>query len=207
MVTVTGEPLTTGSLKRSIIKTDAGNFSIDYAEPDKVQFSVLSAGKAAERGTWTVIGPGQQCMTLGKNANKIKQAVVETEKIRLVKKRGVYWLPAKPCQRAGSPAKGAGSTAPLAVVRPAAKTVPAEAYQEELQEEQGARLEPPSSARVAPPPGVRVAPPPEDDAVDIFAEEAPVVELPAVGEPPSEVSPDSRKPKSKKVPENVSQEE
>ena len=108
MVTVTGEPLSTGSLKRSIITTDAGNFSIDYAESDKVKFSVLSAGKAAERGTWTVIGPGQQCMILGRNANKIKKALVETEKIRLVKKRGVYWLPAKPCQSAGSPAKGAG---------------------------------------------------------------------------------------------------
>jgi len=28
MVTVTGEPLSSGSLKRSIITTDAGNFSI-----------------------------------------------------------------------------------------------------------------------------------------------------------------------------------
>ena len=187
MVTVTGEPLSTGSLKRSIITTDAGNFSIDYAESDKVKFSVLSAGKAAERGTWTVIGPGQQCMILGRNANKIQKALVETEKIRLVKKRGVYWLPAKPCQSAGSPAKGAGSAAPLAAVRPAAKTVPAEAYQEELPEQEGARVEPP--------PGVRVEPPPN------------VEELPVVGEPPSEVSPDIRKPKSKKIPDNVSQEE
>ena len=191
MVTVTGEPLSTGKLKRSIIKTDAGSFSIDYAE----------------RGTWTVIGPSQQCMILGKNANKIKKALVETEKISLVKKRGVFWLPAKPCQSAGSPAKGAGRTAPLAAVRPAAKTVPAEAYQEEPQEEQGAWVEPPSSARVAPPPGVRAAPLPEDEDVDIFAEEAPVVELPAVGEPPSEISPDCRKPKSNKIPDNVSQEE
>ena len=187
MVTVTGEPLSTGSLKRSIITTDAGNCSIDYAESDKVKFSVLSAGKAAERGTWTVIGPGQQCMILGRNANKIKKALVETEKIRLVKKRGVYWLPAKPCQSAGSPAKGAGSTAPLAAVRPAAKTVPAEAYREELPEQEGARVDPP--------PGVRVEPPPN------------VEELPVVGEPPSEVSPDIRKPKSKKIPDNVSQEE
>ena len=195
MVTVTGEPLSTGSLKRSIITTDAGNFSIDYAESDKVKFSVLSAGKAAERGTWTVIGPGQQCMILGRNANKIKKALVETEKIRLVKKRGVYWLSAKPCQSAGSPAKGAGSTAPLAAVRPAAKTVPAEAYREELPEQEGARVEPPPGVRVEPPPGVRVEPPPN------------VEELPVVGEPPSEVSPDIRKPKSKKIPDNVSQEE
>ena len=194
MVTVTGEPLSTGNLKRSIITTDAGNFSIDYAESDKVKFSVLSAGKAAERGTWTVIGPGQQCMILGRNANKIKKALVETEKIRLVKKRGVYWLPAKPCQSAGSPAKGAGSTAPLAAVRPAAKTVPAEAYREELPE-QGARVEPPPGVRVEPPRGVRVEPPPN------------VEELPVVGEPPSEVSPDIRKPKSKKIPDHVSQEE
>ena len=158
MVTVTGEPLSTGSLKRSIITTDAGNFSIDYAESDKVKFSVLSAGKAAERGTWTVIGPGQQCMILGRNANKIKKALVETEKIRLVKKRGVYWLPAKPCQSAGSPAKGAGSTAPLAAVRPAAKTVPAEAYREELPEQEGARVEPPPGVRVEPPPNVEELP-------------------------------------------------
>ena len=152
MVTVTGEPLSIGSLKRSIITTDAGNFSIDYAESDKVKFSVLSAGKAAERGTWTVVGPGQQCMILGRNANKIKKALVETEKIRLVKKRGVYWLPAKPCRSAGSPAKGAASTAPLAAVRPAAKTVPAEAYREELPEQEGARVEPPPGVRVEPPP-------------------------------------------------------
>ena len=64
-----------------------------------------------------------------------------------------------------------GSTAPLAAVRPAAKTVPAEAYREELP---GARVEPPPGVRVEPPPGVRVEPPPN-------------VELPVVGEPPSEV--------------------
>ena len=49
--------------------------------------------------------------------------------------------------------------------------------------------------RVEPPPGVRVEPPPN------------VEELPVVGEPPSEVSPDIRKPKSKKIPDHVSQEE
>ena len=50
-------------------------------------------------------------MILGRNANKIKKALAESEKVRLVKKRGIYWLAPKLCQSAGSPAKGAGSTA------------------------------------------------------------------------------------------------
>ena len=74
-----------------------------------------------------MIGPGQQVMILGRNANKIKKALAETQKVRLVKKSGIYWLAPKPCQSAGSPAKGAGSAAPLAAVGPAAKTVPARA--------------------------------------------------------------------------------
>ena len=57
LVTVTGESLTTGGLKRSTISTEGGDFNIDYAESHKVGFSVMSAGMAALKGTWTVIGP------------------------------------------------------------------------------------------------------------------------------------------------------
>ena len=39
-----------------------------------------------------MIGPGQQVMILGRNANKIKKALAETQKVRLVKKSGIYWL-------------------------------------------------------------------------------------------------------------------
>ena len=57
MVTVTGQPLSTGRKKRSVFKAGSNKFSIEYSESDKVNFSVLEAGKAAEKGTWTVIGP------------------------------------------------------------------------------------------------------------------------------------------------------
>ena len=61
MVTVTGEPLSTGQRMKSNIKTaDAQAFSVEYAESEKVNFSVLSAWLAATKGTWTVIGPDTQ---------------------------------------------------------------------------------------------------------------------------------------------------
>ena len=44
MVTVTGQPLATGRKKRSVIQIGSGKFSIDYAEFDKVNFSVLREG-------------------------------------------------------------------------------------------------------------------------------------------------------------------
>ena len=65
MVTVTGEPLSTGQKKRSRLKTSDGQgFSVEYAESDKVNFSVLSSGLAATKGTWTrcaVSDLGQKC--------------------------------------------------------------------------------------------------------------------------------------------------
>ena len=123
MVTVTGQPLATGKKKRSVFKAGSNKFSIEYSESDKLNFSVLSAGKAAEKGTWTVIGAEQQCMILGKNANKIKKALVGTEKIRLIKKRGVYWLPIDSTHPAGSTAGKMSSLAqPIAAVRPAKKS-------------------------------------------------------------------------------------
>ena len=59
--------------------------------------------------------PGQQCMILGRNANKIKKALVETEKISWLRK-GCLLVASKTLSERGSPAKGAGSAAPLAAV-------------------------------------------------------------------------------------------
>lgn len=71
-------------------------------------------------------------MILGRNANKIKKALVETAKINLIKKRGVYCLPVEATHPAGRSAGLAGSTAqPVATIRPARNAVPASAYEGE----------------------------------------------------------------------------
>ena len=62
LVTVTGEPLVIGDRKKSLIEADSNhggrcNFTIEYDESEKMKFSVLSAGKAADAGVWTIIGP------------------------------------------------------------------------------------------------------------------------------------------------------
>ena len=89
------------------------------------------SGKAAEKGTWIVVGPEQQCMILGRNADKIKKALVETAK-NLIKKRGVYWLSVEATHPAGRSAGLAGSTAqPVAAIRPARNAVPASAFEGE----------------------------------------------------------------------------
>jgi hypothetical protein len=197
MVTVTGQPLTTGKKKRSIFKAGSNKFSIECSESDKVNFSVLSAGRAAEKGTWTVIGPQQQCMILEKDANKLKKALAESAKINLIKKRGVYWLPMeamtlssaaqpiaalKSTVSSSSTKLDAGSTAPLvAAVRPARKAVSAEQLEqgEEAQTEQDAQ------------PG------------DVIEEQLP--RLP--DEPPVENSEEQRVTRAKKIPDTVTKEE
>ena len=71
LVTVTGEPLVIGPKRRSVVKAhDGQSFSIEYNESEKVGFSVLSAGQAATKGCWTVIGPEKQCIVLDKNAEE-----------------------------------------------------------------------------------------------------------------------------------------
>ena len=80
--------------------------------------------------------------------------MLKTEKIRLVKK-GVF----TGCQRNHVKVRVAPPRVRVApplwqAVRPAAKTVPAEAYREELPEQEGARVEPPPGVRVEPPPNV-----------------------------------------------------
>ena len=84
----------THSLSHEGLKTSDGQgFSVEYAESDKVNFSVLSSGLAATKGTWAVIGPDAQCLILDKNAHKVRRALGYTKTIELQKKHGVYWLP------------------------------------------------------------------------------------------------------------------
>ena len=73
-----GEPLSSNQKLKSQLETSAGTFAVEYSESEKVQFSVLSAGQAAAKGTWTVIGPGVQCMVLDKHAQKLRHAVENT---------------------------------------------------------------------------------------------------------------------------------
>ena len=195
MVTVTGETLNTGFKKKSVIAVDSGQkFSVEYCESDKINFSVLSAGQAAQCGVWTIIGPEFQALVQDKNAKDLKSILDRIPSIPLKKNRGVFWLPVKPQKGTNSIA---GSTAGhdvgssthdvLGAVRPAAKTVPAEAYAEE-----GA---PSGEGDVE---IVAEGPQPEEVA------EGP---LPPIGETPEEVSEDTRKPKAKKIPDHVSKEE
>lgn len=89
-----------GILKRNTISTEGGKFKIDYAEPDKiVYFSMTTIGKAAPKGTWTVIDPDIQCMIVSAHALLIQYAVEKSHTIPLVKKRGgAYWLPIAGCK-------------------------------------------------------------------------------------------------------------
>ena len=51
MVTVTGEPLSTGQKKRSRLKTSDGQgFSVEYAESDKVNFFGFIVGPCSHKG-------------------------------------------------------------------------------------------------------------------------------------------------------------
>ncbi len=187
LVTVTGEPLSTGKQKRSIVSTPAGDFSLEYTESEHVQFSVLSAGRAADRGTWTVIGPGEQCLVLNKDSSELRRVLKETPSIKLNKKRGVYWLPVKP---AGGTAVSAGGPAkPIAAARPAKKAVPASMFGDEGEEAQSN---------------------PVDGDVEVVAESTSASSSqPRVAsqEVPVEESEDPRKPRAKRIPDCVSVEE
>lgn len=130
MVTVTGQPLSTGPRKKSTIQTDAGKFTVEYHESDKINFSVMSAGKAAQKGTWTVIGPDVQVLIPKQNAGFIKDAVDKTpNKLELRKKRGVYWLPVS-LNHVGSPTGKPLATVPENTTKPsevAGSTAPKQA--------------------------------------------------------------------------------
>ena len=65
----------------------------EYDESEKMSFSVLSAGKAADAGVWTIIGANTQCMVGSNETQHIKKFLKHVDTIPLVKKRGVFWLP------------------------------------------------------------------------------------------------------------------
>ena len=74
----------TGFKKTSVIAVDNGKkFSVEYCESDKINFSVLSAGQAAQCGVWTIIGPEFQALVQDKNARDLKsmklQKIQETQ--------------------------------------------------------------------------------------------------------------------------------
>ena len=124
----------------------------------------------------------------------MKNILDRTPSIPLKKSRGVFWLPIKPLKgtdsKAGSTAShdvGSSTHDVLGAVRPAAKTVPAEAY-----------------AQDGAPSGVGDV---EVVVEDPHPEEVVEGPLPPLGEPPEEVSEDTRKPKAKKIPDHVSKEE
>ena len=119
---MTGEPLSTGQGIKSKIKTaDSQVFSVEYAGSEKVNFSVVSVGLAASKGTRTVIGPDMQCFVLDKHARHVRRALGHTETIKLQKKRSVYWLPVKPGYREDQKPEA------FAATKAAKKVVPADA--------------------------------------------------------------------------------
>ena len=105
LVTVTGEPLTSGIRKKSVVVECSGKtFNVEYAESDKLQVSVLSSGKMAEKGVWTIVGPGMQCVAQSRFTPIIQDCLSHIETIPLTKSRGVFWLPLETKQSpAGSP--------------------------------------------------------------------------------------------------------
>ena len=133
LVTVTGESLSSGPKLKSLVKTKDGQaFSVEYSESEKVNFSVLSAGLAAAKGTWTIIGPDVQCLVLDKNAQQLRKVLNQTKSIGLEKRRGVYWLPLEPKEQMGEDANI------LAAARAAKKVVPAKMLESETKGSQDA---------------------------------------------------------------------
>ncbi|CAE7337188.1 unnamed protein product [Symbiodinium sp. CCMP2592] len=214
MVTVTGEPLASDQRLRSQLETSAGTFSVEYAESEKVRFSVLSAGQAATKGTWTVIGPGVQCMVLDKHACKLRKALGETkDTMQLRKKRGVFWLPVnvvKESERVEDPDV-------LAATRAAKKTVPAKALAGEGEEpgEAGDSAQPGQSSSAGGPAdaGSSAANPGAGNSAGAGSSTdgpgagGPAQRLPEIGDVPMEVSEATRRPKTKKIPDTVSKAE
>ena len=128
MVTVTGEKIPSARKKKSLFGLQGkGTLSVEYAESDKVKFSVLSAGEAATKGLWTVIGPNTQCVVGPQHAQNLKEALKKTTKLELTKRNGVFWLPVD-SQPAG---RTAAQDNLVAAARAAKKTVPAELLDKE----------------------------------------------------------------------------
>ena len=209
LVTVTGEPLAMGSRKKSLIETeskfgDSCKFTVEYDESEKMQFSVLPAGKSADVGVWTVIGPETQCLITSRDTPKVHQMLNSLNTIPLVKNRGVDWLRTKFLEQktAGGTANPAGGTAGTSAggtagcpgaLKAAVKTVPAKL----LEDGEGA----------AQPSGEGMAS--GSSGSSSGSSSVPVVvdiEIPR-GDAQVEQSEEGRKPRAKKIPENVSSEE
>ena len=132
-----------GDRKKSLIEADSNhgdrcNFTIEYDESEKMKFSVLSAGKAADAGVWTIIGPNCQCMVRSNETPNINKFLKNLDTIPLIKKRGVFWLPAKLREPAGGPAvlaDGPASESLLGALKAARKAVPAKLIEEEAGEQ------------------------------------------------------------------------
>ena len=97
-----------GDRKKSLIEADSNhgdrcNFTIEYDESEKMKFSVLSAGKAADAGVWTIIGPNCQCMIRSNETLNINKFLKNLDTIPLIKKRGL--LGALKAARKAVPAK------------------------------------------------------------------------------------------------------
>ena len=139
-----------------------------------------------------MIGPEKQCIVLDKNAEKLKKALETTTCLQLENKRGVYWLPLKASQ------EPFGEVPVLAATRAAKKVVPAKAQDAAMDagepapsSDAGGTAPAPDAGGTAPAPSVR-------DAAQ---------ELPRLGEPVSEASEAVRKPRAKKIPDLVSEQE
>jgi len=166
-----------------------------------LNFSVLSSGLAATKGTWTVIGPDVQCLILDKNAHKVRKALGYTKTIELQKKRGVYWLPVQ-----SDESKDTEPTV-LAATKAAKKVVPAEA----MSLEEGAGGTAPDQAAD----GTALENPPKEDSggparsSSSRGPENPsqAADRPALGNPPEEDSEAQRKTRSKRIPDLVSEQE
>ena len=144
----------------------------------------MSAGQAASKGTWTIIGPGVQCIMQDQHAASVREALTNSNVIPLKKSHGVYWLPAKICP-GGSPAANtmgsAGGPATMAAVKAVKNAVPVD---DEMELDPAEETEPTNL------PSPSLGP-----------------ELPALGDPPLEESEVERKPVRKRIPETVSAEE
>ena len=188
LVTVTGEALHTKERKKSKLGLESnGKLQIEYFESEQIKFSVMSVGEAAEKGLWTVIGPAGGFLVPPFAADKLKQAVKETEsKLALNKRQGVYWLPVSK----GKSAKG-DEPSVVAATRAAKKSVPASVFREEADGEAA-----PEQER-----GVVEGEPAQGSG-------GPEQELPALSdEPPPEVSEAQRRVRRKKIPPTVSKDE
>ena len=80
-----------------MIAVDNGKkFSVEHCESDKINFSILSGGQAAQCGVWTIIGPEFHAFVQDKNEKGLKNILDRTPSIPIKRSRGVFWSPIIP---------------------------------------------------------------------------------------------------------------